>query len=206
MALTRRQKEVLDFIASWQVENGYSPSYEEIARGLNLARSSTTSNETFGNPASAALSRARLIPAIDRSIPRTCPADPTSLAVRNETSPTPHPQSSTFIPVLMPARCITCSVISPISRDWLTKRRSSHSASPKTYSWVGAAGSFSIELCRFIGLNRRSLLYFARIRRTVRPMSTEPAAVGQLPAPVIRSPKRTQWVPSNSASCICWIG
>src|SRR5260370_41623517 len=37
MALTRRQKEVLDFIASYQVENGYSPSYDEIARGLNLA-------------------------------------------------------------------------------------------------------------------------------------------------------------------------
>lgn len=41
MALTRRQKEVLEFIASWQVENGYSPSYEEIARGLNLASIAT---------------------------------------------------------------------------------------------------------------------------------------------------------------------
>lgn len=36
MAITRRQKQVLDFIASFQVEFGYSPSYEEIARGLNL--------------------------------------------------------------------------------------------------------------------------------------------------------------------------
>ena len=41
MALTRRQKEVLDFIASYQVENGYSPSYEEIARGLKLASIAT---------------------------------------------------------------------------------------------------------------------------------------------------------------------
>lgn len=41
MAITRRQKEVLDFIASFQVENGYSPSYEEIARGLNLASIAT---------------------------------------------------------------------------------------------------------------------------------------------------------------------
>jgi repressor LexA len=41
MALTRRQKEVLDFIASYQVENGYSPSYEEIARGLELASIAT---------------------------------------------------------------------------------------------------------------------------------------------------------------------
>ena len=31
-------------------------------------------------------------------------------------------------------------------------------------------------------------------------------SVGQLPAPVITSPKRTQWVPSNFASCICRIG
>jgi repressor LexA len=41
MALTRRQKEVLDFIASYQVENGYSPSYEEIAHGLDLASIAT---------------------------------------------------------------------------------------------------------------------------------------------------------------------
>lgn len=41
MALTRRQKEVLDFIASFVRENGYSPSYDEIARGLNLASLAT---------------------------------------------------------------------------------------------------------------------------------------------------------------------
>lgn len=41
MALTRRQKQVLDFIAAYQVENGYSPSYEEIARGLDLASIAT---------------------------------------------------------------------------------------------------------------------------------------------------------------------
>jgi repressor LexA len=41
MALTRRQKEVLDFIAGYQVEHGFSPSYEEIARGLKLASIAT---------------------------------------------------------------------------------------------------------------------------------------------------------------------
>jgi repressor LexA len=41
MALTRRQKEVLDFIAAFQVEFEYSPSYEEIARGLKLASIAT---------------------------------------------------------------------------------------------------------------------------------------------------------------------
>lgn len=41
MALTKRQKEVLDFIAAFVQENGYCPSYEEIARGLTLASLAT---------------------------------------------------------------------------------------------------------------------------------------------------------------------
>jgi len=41
MALTRRQKEVLDFIAEFVSENGYSPSYDEIAHGLDLASLAT---------------------------------------------------------------------------------------------------------------------------------------------------------------------
>jgi len=41
MALTRRQKEVLDFIAAFVDENGYSPSYDEIAHALNLASLAT---------------------------------------------------------------------------------------------------------------------------------------------------------------------
>lgn len=32
MPLTKRQKEILDFLEEFQVENGYSPSFEEIAR------------------------------------------------------------------------------------------------------------------------------------------------------------------------------
>ena len=36
MAITRRQKEVLDFISGFVQRNGYSPSFEEIARGLEL--------------------------------------------------------------------------------------------------------------------------------------------------------------------------
>jgi repressor LexA len=41
MALTKRQKEVLDFIADFVDENGYSPSYEELAQGLHLASLAT---------------------------------------------------------------------------------------------------------------------------------------------------------------------
>ena len=36
MAVTRRQKEVLDFLESFVMRNGYSPSFEEIARGMGL--------------------------------------------------------------------------------------------------------------------------------------------------------------------------
>lgn len=41
MALTKRQKQVLDFIADFVDENGYCPSYEEIAKGLDLASLAT---------------------------------------------------------------------------------------------------------------------------------------------------------------------
>jgi len=41
MALTRRQKEVMDFLSQFINKNGYSPSYEEIASGLGLASLAT---------------------------------------------------------------------------------------------------------------------------------------------------------------------
>lgn len=41
MALTQRQKEVLDFIVAFVEEHGYSPSYEELAAGLKLASVAT---------------------------------------------------------------------------------------------------------------------------------------------------------------------
>jgi len=36
MAVTRRQKEIIDFLETFVSRNGYSPSFEEIARGMNL--------------------------------------------------------------------------------------------------------------------------------------------------------------------------
>ena len=41
MALTKRQKQVLDFISTFVERNGYSPSYEELANGLGLASLAT---------------------------------------------------------------------------------------------------------------------------------------------------------------------
>ncbi len=41
MALTRRQKELMDFLSGFIEKRGYSPSYEEIAAGLQLASLAT---------------------------------------------------------------------------------------------------------------------------------------------------------------------
>ncbi len=41
MALTKRQKEFLDFLSGFLEKKGYSPSYEEIAEGLSLASLAT---------------------------------------------------------------------------------------------------------------------------------------------------------------------
>src|SRR5262252_10419094 len=41
MALTRRQKQVYDFLARFVQEHGYSPSFEEIGEGLGLSSLAT---------------------------------------------------------------------------------------------------------------------------------------------------------------------
>jgi repressor LexA len=41
MAITRRQREVYDFISRFVAEHGYSPSYEEIKVGINLSSLAT---------------------------------------------------------------------------------------------------------------------------------------------------------------------
>lgn len=41
MAITRRQRELYDFLSRFVVEHGYSPSYEEIKQGLGLSSLAT---------------------------------------------------------------------------------------------------------------------------------------------------------------------
>ena len=41
MALTKRQKDFLDFLAGFLEKHGYSPSYDEIAHGMGLASLAT---------------------------------------------------------------------------------------------------------------------------------------------------------------------
>lgn len=58
MALTRRQKEVLDFIWRFIEQHGYSPSYEEIAQGLGLASLATVHKHISALDAKGYLRRA----------------------------------------------------------------------------------------------------------------------------------------------------
>src|ERR1700686_5109117 len=41
MTLTKRQKEVLDYLVSFDNKHGYAPSFEEIGRGLKLTSLAT---------------------------------------------------------------------------------------------------------------------------------------------------------------------
>jgi len=58
MAITRRQKEVLDFLTQFVAHNGYSPSYEEIARGLDLSSLATVHKHVTNLQAKGLLQRA----------------------------------------------------------------------------------------------------------------------------------------------------
>jgi repressor LexA len=57
MAVTRRQREVLDFIGGFVEKNGYSPSFEEIARGLNLKSLATVHKHVTNLQSKGALQR-----------------------------------------------------------------------------------------------------------------------------------------------------
>jgi repressor LexA len=48
MALTKRQREILDFLSSYTEQNGYAPSFEEIARQFNY-NSLATVHEHLSN-------------------------------------------------------------------------------------------------------------------------------------------------------------
>ena len=60
MAITRRQKEVIDFLTGFTQKNGYSPSYEEIASGLGLT-SLATVHKHVSNLQNKGLFRGRII-------------------------------------------------------------------------------------------------------------------------------------------------
>ena len=57
MAITRRQKDVLDFISGFVERNGYSPSFEEIAVGLSLSSLATVHKHITNRQKKGMLSR-----------------------------------------------------------------------------------------------------------------------------------------------------
>jgi repressor LexA len=74
MAITRRQKEVIDFLSSFTSKNGYSPSYEEIAAGLGLNSLATVHKHVTNLQTKGLLQRAhnrsRSIDVIPQRAPR----------------------------------------------------------------------------------------------------------------------------------------
>jgi repressor LexA len=58
MAITRRQKEVIDFLSGFTQKNGYSPSYEEIASGLGLSSLATVHKHITNLQSKGLLARA----------------------------------------------------------------------------------------------------------------------------------------------------
>ena len=58
MPLTKRQKEVMEFITEFVREHGYSPSYEELAAGLDLASVATVHKHVSSLEAKQYLNRA----------------------------------------------------------------------------------------------------------------------------------------------------
>jgi repressor LexA len=55
--VTKRQKEVLDFVSNYVKDRGYSPSYEEMADGLKLASVATVHKHVSALEAKAYLKR-----------------------------------------------------------------------------------------------------------------------------------------------------
>ena len=85
MALTRRQKEVLDFVADFVEGKGYCPSYEEIAEGLHLASLATVHKHILALEAKRYLQRG-----FNQS--RSLEISPDFLAERRRSTPTTERQ------------------------------------------------------------------------------------------------------------------
>ncbi|GAC1648416.1 MAG: transcriptional repressor LexA [Acidobacteriaceae bacterium] len=76
-AVTKRQREVVDFIQSFEGERNYSPSYQEIADGLGL-RSIATVHKHIHNLKRKGLvkgddNRSRAIEVVSRRLPKQLP-------------------------------------------------------------------------------------------------------------------------------------
>lgn len=77
MALTKRQREVLDFIHTFVQEHAYSPSFEEIGKGLGLSSLATVHKHITNLEQKGQLTRgynqSRSIDIVRRAKPRMAP-------------------------------------------------------------------------------------------------------------------------------------
>ncbi len=87
MPLTKRQKEVMEFITEFVRDNGYSPSYEEMATGLKLASVATVHKHVSSLEAKQYLNRAynqsRSLQVTNRYLQEQRRMEPVALSVRS---------------------------------------------------------------------------------------------------------------------------
>jgi len=89
MAITRRQKEVYDFLQQFIEQHGYSPSFEEIGAGLGLS-SLATVHKHLNNLQEKGL--------LKRDYNRSRSID--VVKIRTRTKPTPPPPAELSLPLL----------------------------------------------------------------------------------------------------------
>lgn len=87
MPLTKRQKEVMEFITGFVRDNGYSPSYEEMAAGLQLASVATVHKHVSSLEAKQYLNRAynqsRSLQVTNRYLQEQRRMEPVTIGSRN---------------------------------------------------------------------------------------------------------------------------
>lgn len=86
--LTKKQKQLIAFLDNFMVENGYSPSYREIAAGMGLKSVASVAEHIDNLVALGALKRdpgePRSLQIVDLSYPETTSLFRTKLSVASE--------------------------------------------------------------------------------------------------------------------------
>ena len=132
MPLTKRQKEVMEFITEFVRENGYSPSYEELATGLKLASVATVHKHVSSLEAKQYLNRAynqsRSLQVTNRYLQEQRRMEPTPIASRA------NPTTEKEVPFL--GRIAAGMPIESVATD----------ATLKFSDFTGNDGTFALEV------------------------------------------------------------
>ena len=132
MPLTKRQKEVMEFITGFVRENGYSPSYEELAAGLKLASVATVHKHVSSLEAKQYLNRAynqsRSLQVTNRYLQEQRRMEPVPISSRRATT------GMTEVPLL--GRIAAGMPIESVATD----------ASLRFSDFTGNEGTFALEV------------------------------------------------------------